>query len=386
MAGKITVSNPNTWEAITANVTDTVDDGGACVVSGGANVVVPASGSVSLDYTCTYASAPSPLSGRNTGTAAWDSSAAYTPSGSATGSAPFAFGAPTTTVNKSITVTDAFNGGAAGVLGPPLTATDGTPYVTGHYTYSHTVANATTGGSCKAYNNTAVIIQTGQSASQTVNVCNTATGALTMGFWQNKNGQGIITGGASLSGVCKSGTWLRQYAPFQDLSATATCAQVGTYVTNIIKSANASGAAMNAMLKGQMLATALDVYFSDPALGGNKINAAQPLGLVRIDLTKVCKMIDNSSTGSGSCSGITVNASSAFGGATALTVSQLLAYAASQSNAGGSTWYANVAGARQEHVRRDQQSGGADCSVVAEGKRWRGVLAPTGRRSASAAE
>src|SRR5204863_8990943 len=45
VTGKITVNNPNNWEAITANVTDTVDDGGVCVVSGGTNVSVPASGS-----------------------------------------------------------------------------------------------------------------------------------------------------------------------------------------------------------------------------------------------------------------------------------------------------------------------------------------------------
>src|SRR4029079_5042963 len=109
------------------------------------------------------------------------------------------------------------------------------------------------------------------------------TGALTMGFWQNKNGQGIITGGAATLGVCKSATWLRQYAPFQDLGATASCAQVGTYVTNVIKAANASGAAMNAMLKAQMLSTALDVYFSDAALGGNKITAPAPIGGAKID-------------------------------------------------------------------------------------------------------
>jgi hypothetical protein len=42
------------------------------------------------------------------------------------------------------------------------------------------------------------------------------------------------------------------------------------------------------------------------------------------------------------CAGNYENASSAFGGASALTVSQMLAYAASQSNMGGSTWYANV--------------------------------------------
>jgi len=162
-----------------------------------------------------------------------------------------------------------------------------------------------------------------------------------MGYWQNKNGQAIITGGASTGGVCNSGTWLRFYAPFQDLSATANCAAVATYVTNIIKAANASGAAMNAMLKAQTLATALDVYFSDPALGGNKISAPAPVGGVIIDLTKICKMIDSSS-GTGNCSGSYENVSSAFGGATSLTVSQMLSYAASQSNVGGSTWYGQV--------------------------------------------
>ena len=45
---------------------------------------------------------------------------------------------------------------------------------------------------------------------------------------------------------------------FKDLSATATCTQVATYVYNVVKAANASGTAMNAMLKAQMLATALD--------------------------------------------------------------------------------------------------------------------------------
>jgi hypothetical protein len=162
-----------------------------------------------------------------------------------------------------------------------------------------------------------------------------------MGYWQNKNGQAIITGGASTSGVCNSAPWLRQYAPFQDLSATATCTQVATYATNVIKAANASGAAMNAMLKAQMLATALDVYFSDPALGGNKITAPAPVGGVLIDLTMICKMIDGSA-GTATCSGTYVNVSSAFGGAGSLTVSQMLAYAAGQSNAGGSAWYGQV--------------------------------------------
>jgi hypothetical protein len=116
---------------------------------------------------------------------------------------------------------------------------------------------------------------------------------------------------------------------------------VATYVTKIIKAADSSGSSMNAMLKAQMLATALDVYFSDPALGGNKISAPVPIGGVKIDLTMICYMIDSSS-GSATCSGTFQNVSSVFGGATSLTVSQILAYAASQSNVGGSIWYANV--------------------------------------------
>jgi hypothetical protein len=125
------------------------------------------------------------------------------------------------------------------------------------------------------------------------------------------------------------------------LSTTATCSQVATYVTNRINAATASGSAMNAMLKAQMLATALDVYFSDPALGGNRIAAPAPIGGVSIDLTRICNMIDASS-GTATCSGVYQDASGAFGGAASLTVSQMLAHAASQANAGGSLWYANI--------------------------------------------
>jgi hypothetical protein len=162
-----------------------------------------------------------------------------------------------------------------------------------------------------------------------------------MGFWQNKNGQGIITGGASTGGVCNSGTFLRTYKPFQDLSATATCTQVAAYVTNITKAANASGSSMNAMLKAQMLATALDVYFSDAALGGNKIGATAPLGGAKVDLTNICHMIDGSG-GTATCSGTFENTSSAFGGATCTTVSALLGYENNVSNVGGTTWYLQV--------------------------------------------
>jgi len=55
--------------------------------------------------------------------------------------------------------------------------------------------------------NIAKIVETNQPASKSVRVCApTKTGALTIGYWQNKNGQSIITTGASTAGVCNSAT------------------------------------------------------------------------------------------------------------------------------------------------------------------------------------
>ncbi len=331
--GTITVSNPNDWEAIIADVTDGIDNGGTCAVTGGTGVSIAAGGSVTLNYGCTYTSAPSPLTGgTNTATATWDKTAASTPNGSATGTKAVSFTTPTTAVNKTITVTDTFNGGAPTTLGS-LTASDSTPFTTQTFTYSRTIA--VPAFDCKSYTNTATIVETGQTASKTVTVCGPEkTGALTIGFWQNKNGQGIISGGTASGGVCLSGSYLRGYAPYQDLSATATCAQVATYVYNTIKLASSAGDSMNPMLKAQMLATALDVYFSDPGLGGNKINAPAPIGGDSIDLTKICTNISTCTT--------FINSSSAFGGATSMTVNQILAYAASQSASNGSAWYGQV--------------------------------------------
>src|SRR5213078_107583 len=126
-----------------------------------------------------------------------------------------------------------------------------------------------------------------------------------------------------------------------------TCSQVATYVYNVIKAATCStNGTCNLMLKAQDLATSLDVYFSDPALGSNKINAPSPVGLRLIDLTQICNMLDQSG-GSATCSGVYQNASSVFGGNSCLFVYKLteatdiLRYAASQATSGGSTWYAN---------------------------------------------
>jgi hypothetical protein len=330
VAGIITVTNPNDWEAIPVNLSDVLSDTkGSCAITGGNSQTVPLSSSITPAYSCAFSGAPA-ANGTNTAAASWNAATSFTSLGSASGQASYGF--------ALLTVTDTFNGGTPKTLGSNLV-----PAASYTFTDSYTVTE--TGGSCVTYPNTATIVN-GPSASQTVTVCNTKTGALTMGFWQNKNGQAIITNSGPKTGTCTITSWLRAYNPFNDLSVTATCAQVGTYVTNIIKAANASGAAMNAMLKAQMLATALDVYFSDPLWGGDKVagyngGITTKLGGVKIDLTKVCGMIDSSS-GTGTCSGTYLNAGPAFGGATSMTVLQILAYAASQSNAGGTSWYGQV--------------------------------------------
>ena len=153
-----------------------------------------------------------------------------------------------------------------------------------------------------------------------------------MGFWQNKNGQAIITGQAK-TGTCPSATWLRQFAPFQDLSATATCSAVAAYDVTVFKAATCSGPASspcNEMLKAQMLATAFDVYFSDLTLGGNKIGAPAPVGGVNIDLQNICQMIDGTG-GTATCGNTYENVSSAFDNHTSRTVLQMLVTAGNHS-------------------------------------------------------
>jgi hypothetical protein len=344
VTGTISVFNPNvdsnndTVWVTGVNVTDQLSNGTDCTVTGGTDATLKAF-ETHFAYSCDLAGLPE---GQLDNTAAVTWPEQFLDNGAllAAGSDDFTFSNISFTENKideCVNVTDTY----AGNLGSACVG-DANPK---SFTYSRTISIPQFG--CQSYDNTATFTtndtSTTGSAGQTVTVCGPArTGALTMGFWQNKNGQAIITGQAK-TGVCPSGTWLRQYAPFQDLSATATCAQVATYVTNVIKAANASGAAMNAMLKAQMLATALDVYFSDPALGGNKIGAptGHPVGSQAIDLTMICKMIDGSG-GTATCSGTFQNTSSAFGGGTCQTVSALLAYAATQSGVGGTPWYAQV--------------------------------------------
>ena len=342
VTGTITVRNFNQDDVTGVNLTDKLSDDTVCQVSGGTGATIPGlgspgGGSKDFPYECVLTGVPT-VDLFNTATATWGDqtllSDGFLQGGSADGTVgPILFSE--NQIDECVTVTDSF----AGALGQSCVGGVDPK----SFTYARTIPVPQF--DCMSYDNRATFTTndtaaTG-SADQRVTVCGPArTGALTMGFWQNKNGQGIISTGAATAGVCNSGTWLRQFNPFKDLGSTAKCADVATYVFNAIRAANASGASMNAMLKAQMLATALDVYFSDPALGGNKINASAPIGAVTIDLTNICKMTDSSS--GATCNGTSANVGAAFGGATSLTVSEMLSRAANASNPGGTSWYGQV--------------------------------------------
>jgi hypothetical protein len=351
VTGTIDVFNPNLDPVAGAVVTDQLSDGTVCTVTGGDGVTVD-SGDNYFPYSCSLTDVPSGELDNNA-SVAWDGQSLTDDGDLAGGSADFTFSSiafDQTRYDDCVTVGDVF--GLHGTTGTAssldgVCASDPSPTT---QTYSRTVTIPA--HDCLSYDNTATFTTnssgTTGSAGKTVTVCGPArTGALTMGYWQNKNGQSIVSGGATTTSgtikVCNSGTWLRQFAPFQDLSGTASCAQVATYVSSTIKAATCTSTmkTCNAMLKAQMLATSLDVYFSDAGLGGNKIGAPAPVGGVSIDLTKICKMIDGSG-GTATCAGAFEDTSPAFGGAHALTVLQMLGYAAAMSNPGGSNWYGQV--------------------------------------------
>jgi len=112
LSGKVTVKNPNTWEAVKlTGVTVAVDNGGTChITSGEATASVPASGEVQLGYECTYAGPPTKAAYNVTAKASWEAAAASTPQGSAEATASGEFSSPTTVVDGSASVNDSLKG------------------------------------------------------------------------------------------------------------------------------------------------------------------------------------------------------------------------------------------------------------------------------------
>ncbi len=172
-SGKITVSNPNDWQAISANVTDLVNNGGGavCTVEGQAvkSVSVPASGSVELNYSCTFSSKPA-SSGLNTATATWNAATYATPNSSTTGTAAVNFTTPTTIVDGTVNVVDDKTTPPAVVNIGAASYTQANPI---KFTYSLTKSGVS--GDCTDYTNTATFTTnstgTTGSDSETVSVC-----------------------------------------------------------------------------------------------------------------------------------------------------------------------------------------------------------------------
>ncbi|HLM50877.1 MAG TPA: hypothetical protein VK279_10045, partial [Solirubrobacteraceae bacterium] len=350
--GKITVANPNADDVTGVDVTDAIDNGGTCVVTDGTDVTVPGSGNKVLDYSCDYAAEPSPAAGTNTATVAWEdqtlSGGGFLAKGSDTGTASFDFGAATPNlIDDSVTVTDNFAGtlstlGTASVVGDNPT----------EFKYSRTIAVQ---AGCQSYDNTATFTtnDTGATgnASQTVQVCGpAATGALTIGFWKTTNGQNLVNTYCQ-NGSSNLGTYLGSLGagsgPFA--GAPTSCPLLKTYVFNILNGATATD--MNKMLKAQMLATALDVWFSGPGWTSTTVSKVKPpstflshnsLGTFNMDTTAICPMVDNSSTGTATCKNNTpsTNAFASYAlPAASMTMQAILDYAANPAFS-GTTWYA----------------------------------------------
>jgi hypothetical protein len=410
VTGVITVTNPNDFDVSGVTVTDQItylhdavatpdpsadcaitaaDDGSGSVASDGTNQTIPANGAIDYTYDCPFTAVPAATSETNTASASWPS--IDSPNTSASFDVAVNWTTPTTVIHNKVTVSDVItstvpstlpSGFIVGNPDPSTGLPDGTTEIdkTTTYNYSRTL---TAPHGCLTVNNQATFNVTDPedtgldkddsgSATATAQVCRVpvTTGALTMGFWQNKNGQTIINkyGGTNCAAVK---TWLAQFNPFKDDSSVTSCGNAGStsnstmvgYVYNIIKAATCSGptaAPCDKMLRAQMLATSLDVYFSASSLtptspfyapagaetlGGNRIGApsaigaAGGVGAVTIDLTQICRMIDGSG-GTATCSGTYDDASSAFGGHGALQIIDMLFYENSVSTANtGTTWY-----------------------------------------------
>lgn len=358
--GKITITNPNpASDNAMVDVSDAVDNGGTCKVEGESTltgVSVAGGGTKVLDYGCDYASDPSPAAGTNTATVSWANqslaSGTYLAAGSATGTADFNFGTATpNAIDETIAVTD----DKVGALGTASVGVDPNPKT---FTYSRTIALPA--NDCQSYDNTATFTtnDTGATGSdkQTVTVCGPAkTGALTIGFWKNTNGQNLIKTycGSDPTGL---GAYLRGLGggsgPFSN--ATGNCSSLATYVSNILNGASATN--MNNMLKAQMLSTALDVWFSGPGWTSTKSGAIKPpsnflshnnLGTFNMDTKAVCPMVDNTTTGTATCKNNTPSTDAKASGAlpaSSMSMQAILDFAATTpSPFNGSTlssvWY-----------------------------------------------
>jgi hypothetical protein len=364
VTGKVTVSNPNEFAVSGLTVTD---NNSSCKLFDGTSYVqsmssqtVSAQGALEIPYKCTLAG---DTAGSNTATATWPASFGTPTTSADSNDASWSFsGIDPTLTHACVDVTDPYfitllnpTGEMAHLcvdktgtqLAPSSVASgvsvDYTTYPTTKFVlrYSKTLTIPST--SCQNFINTATFTATDDSsvtnnASATVTLCPTVNG-LTIGYWQNKNGQARIITATGTHSCSYLYTYLSGFAPFAGIASSPYGSSCGTsagytqnkatkssgvagYVYDVIKAANASGATMDAMLRAQMLATALNVFFG--VTNGNEM----------IDLQHGCKMID-SSNGTATCSGAE-DWRPAFNNQNSMSVNDMLSWAASHFSYGGS--------------------------------------------------
>ncbi|MCW2598521.1 MAG: hypothetical protein JWM02_350 [Frankiales bacterium] len=250
-------------------------------------------GQNSVDYTCTFSSAPdTSASYTNTATVTYDLGDGLGDQDLPVASNPFDFPAATLTAGsdpETISVNDAFNGGTAALLSP-ATASD-----TYTWSYSRTLSNS----NCVTYPNTATIVETGAHASASVTLCGPNSGGLTMGWWQNKNGQALLK--ANTAAACGTvngylpalgSHGALNYLPDAYTSAkspasayyydSAACTTLSaksylpTFDLNVFSVAAAAGTGTK-MVEGQWLTTALDTatYVNSSSAGKPTLSAGQ---------------------------------------------------------------------------------------------------------------
>jgi hypothetical protein len=170
LSGTVSVSNPNDWEDVVADVTVASDLGGgvACTVADGDNAAIPADEARTFAYTCSFTGTPA-LTGSVTATATWDAAAAATTEASATGTRPVSLVVASET-NRSITVTDDKTDPANPVELGTWTYDDGA------HAFTYSLEKTGVASTCTDYTNVATIVQTAQTDSQVVTLCDTFTG------------------------------------------------------------------------------------------------------------------------------------------------------------------------------------------------------------------
>jgi hypothetical protein len=424
--GDITVTNPNDDAASGVDVNDKLSTGGAlpagtqdtnatcdvelngsAIPAGG--VTIDPKSAVTFTYECTWATGTQPIKNNagayvaytNNAHVTWSQEGAYSQtSGAADATAGVDFddgsnGNPTVT-HACTTVTDTF--GATGtILGTvcqdgvtksgvysgssPLSNFVGPTYdgSTKTWTFTYNRSVAVVRNTCTTYTNTATISAdadtSNNSSSASVVVCGPAnTGARTIGFWKTTNGQNLVRYYCNKNSY-NLGTYLQNLGggsgPFSN--APTSCADLKTYVFNILNGASATN--MNVMLRAQMLGTALDVWFSGPGWTSNKNGAIKPpsqflshnnLGSFMMDTTAICPMVDNLSTGSATCKNNTPSTNAVTAGAvptSPMAMQAILNFAATidaatppwdvGAYAGANVWYLNTTTNAQDRTKQE---------------------------------